>query len=376
MENNKLMKKIAFLSVFHPYRGGIAQSSGSLYFALQEKANVEAINFKRQYPDILFPGKSQFVPDGDDREAIDGVRILDSVNPLNWLNTAKYINNLNPDVVLTRYWIPFLAPALGTVLKKTKKNAINISIVDNAIPHEKRIGDDALTNYYLKQNHKFIALSKSVERDLYTLLDSPEVHYHPHPVYDRFPDPIDKSKAREKLGINADEKIILFFGFIRDYKGLDILLHSMNDVDNDVKLLIAGDVYGSYDKYEKIIKDNNLSDRIISKIDYIPDEDVALYFSATDLCVQPYRTATQSGIANISTHYNIPIIATDVGGLKEVIEPFNIGKVVEKADPKEIAEKINAFFREEKDYSENFKSYKEFASWEKLSDVILEAIEK
>lgn len=370
------MKKIAFLSVFHPYRGGIAQSSGSLYYALQKKANVEAINFKRQYPDILFPGKSQFVPDGDNREAIDGVRLLDSVNPLNWLSTANYINKLQADVVLTRFWIPFLAPSLGTVLKKTKKNSINISIVDNAIPHEKRIGDTALTNYYLKQNHKFIALSKSVERDLYNILDSPEVYYHPHPVYDRFPEPMDKSDARNILGIKDNEKIILFFGFIRDYKGLDILLDAMKTVDSDVKLLIAGDVYGSYEKYEKLIKDNNLSERVISKIDYIPDEDVAIYFSASDLCVQPYRTATQSGIANISTHYEIPIIATDVGGLKEVIEPFDIGKVVSKTEPIELSQKINEFFKEEKNYKENFKAYKEFASWDKLAEVILNSIEK
>ncbi len=371
--NQKSKKNIAFLSVFYPYRGGIAQSSGSLYFALKEKSNVFPLNFSRQYPDILFPGKSQFVPEGDKTEALNSTRILDSVNPLSWLKTSNYINNLNPDIVLSRFWIPFLSPALGTVLKQTKKKSQNIAIVDNAIPHEKRIGDKQLTNYYLKQNHKFVALSKSVERDLYDLLPNPKVYYHPHPVYDRFPESIEKNIARQKLGIKENDKIILFFGFIRDYKGLDILIDSMIYINKNIKLLIAGDVYGSFDKYEEQIKKNNLEERIIKIIDFIPDEDVTIYFSASDLCVQPYRSATQSGIANISTHYNLPIIATDVGGLKEVIEPFNIGKIVEKPDPKELAIKINEFFSEYIEYSQNFKSYKEFASWEKLAEVILEA---
>lgn len=370
------MKKISFLSVFYPYRGGIAQSSGSLYFALKNKAEVFPINFSRQYPDILFPGKSQYVAMEDKTEAMDSLRILDSVNPLSWYKTANHINSLNSDIVISRFWIPFLAPALGKVLSKTKRHSTNIAIVDNAIPHEKRLGDEILTNYYLKQNHKFIALSKSVERDLKEMIPDGEIYYHPHPVYDRFPDPIDKSIARNELGYNQEDKVILFFGFIRDYKGLDILINSMKSVNKDVKLLIAGDVYGSYEKYKKLIDENGLNDRIKSIIDYIPDEEVSKYFSACDVCVQPYRSATQSGIANISTHYNKPIIATDVGGLKEVIEPFNIGKIVDKADEKLLAQKINEFFLEDKDYSQYFHTYKEFASWEKLAEVILKASEK
>lgn len=365
------MKKVAFLSVFYPYRGGIAQSSGSLFFALKEKANVRAINFSRQYPNFLFPGKSQFVPEGDTTEALESVRILDSINPITWYQTANYINSLNPDFVISRFWIPFLAPCLGKCLSKTKQSSTNIAIVDNAIPHEKRIGDVQLTNYYLKQNHKFVALSKSVERDLLTMMPNAEVLYHPHPVYDRFPISINKEQARREFGLNTNDKVILFFGFIRDYKGLDILLHSMKYISPEIKLIIAGDVYGSFDKYQDIINKENLENRIIKVIDYIPDEDVAKYFSAADLCVQPYRSATQSGIANISTHYDKPIIATDVGGLKEIIEPFNIGKIVDKPEPKLLAEKINEFFDENIDYSKNFKEYKEFASWEKLADVIL-----
>jgi glycosyltransferase involved in cell wall biosynthesis len=340
---------------------------------LKEKAQVVPVNFSRQYPDILFPGKSQYVPEGDKTESLESKRILDSINPISWLNTANYINNLNPDIVLSRFWIPFLSPALGSVLKKTKKKSQNIAIVDNAIPHEKRIGDKQLTNYYLKQNHKFVALSKSVERDLKQMMPKAKVYYHPHPVYDRFPEQIEKHQARQILGINENDKIILFFGFIRDYKGLDILINSMKYIDKDIKLLIAGDVYGNFNKYDELIKSNNLNDRIIKIIDYIPDEDVTIYFSASDLCVQPYRSATQSGIANISTHYNLPIIATDVGGLKEIIEPFNIGKIVSKPDPMELSEKINQFFTEKIDYNQNFKSYKIFASWEKLSEVILDA---
>ncbi len=369
------MKNIAFLSCFYPYRGGIAQSSGSLYFALKEKANVFPVNFSRQYPDILFPGKSQFVPEGDTTESMISDRIVDSINPITWFKSANYINSINPDIVISRFWIPFLAPALGTILSKTKNKAKNIAIVDNAIPHEKRFGDVALTNYYLKQNHKFIALSKSVERDLINLMPNAEVYYHPHPVYDRFPTEIEKLKARSQLGFNENDKVILFFGFIRDYKGLDILLNSMQYIASNIKLLIAGDVYGSYDKYQEIINNKNLQPRVTQIIDYIPDEDVAKYFSASDVCVQPYRSATQSGIANIATHYNRPIIATDVGGLKEIIEPFNIGKIVSKPDEKELADKINEFFNENIDYSKNFKDYKEFASWEKLADVILEASE-
>lgn len=370
------MKSISFLSVFYPYRGGIAQSSGSLYFALKKIANVNAINFSRQYPDILFPGKSQFVPEEDKTEAMESARVLDSINPLSWLKTGNYINSLNSEIVISRFWIPFLAPALGTALSRTKKKSCNLAIVDNAIPHEKRFGDSALTNYYLKQNQKFVALSKSVERDLHEMMPNAEIYYHPHPVYDRFPEPIDRIQARQSFGFSSEDKVILFFGFIRDYKGLDILLNSMKFTDKSIKLLIAGDVYGSFDKYQKIIDDNNLSERIKVIIDYIPDEEVSKYFSACDVCVQPYRSATQSGIANISTHYNKPIIATNVGGLKEVIEPFNIGKIVEKAEAHMFADAINEFFRDNNDYTQNFKTYKEFASWDKLANVILEASEK
>lgn len=364
--------KIAYLSTFYPYRGGIAQFNAALFRALENQGcEVKAFNFKRQYPAFLFPGETQFVKENDAVDKIKSERLLDSVNPLSYIKTSNAIKKFNPEIVISKYWIPFFGPSLGTVLKSTKKYAKNISIVDNAIPHEKRPLDRSFTKYYLNQNHYFITMSKSVENDLKSLKDDANIIKHFHPLYNHFPDKIVKKEARKKLGINEKDRVLLFFGFIRDYKGLDVLIEAMSYLDETTKLIIAGEIYGDFTKYDDLIKKFKLEKRIYKNIRYIDDNEVPIFFSASDLAMLTYKSATQSGILGITYHYEIPVIATDTGGMKEMIEPYNTGRIIEKANPKLISNSVNEFFSLKNNQTFDFKKFKQIASWESLAKKII-----
>lgn len=367
--------KIAYISTFYPYRGGIAQFNADLFRAFERLGHeINAYTFTRQYPNVLFPGSSQLVSSGDIVDKIPADRIIDTMNPVSYLTAAMKIKKFNPELVLTKFWLPFFGPSLGRVLKSTKKYATNISIVDNAIPHEKRAFDKSFTKYYFKQNHKFISMSKSVSNDILKIDPNADVSLHPHPLYDHFPKSIPRMEARKKLGLKNDDKIMLFFGFIRDYKGLDILIESLVQMPENYKLLIAGEIYGNFNKYEILINKLNLKDRIVSHIRYIKDSEVSLFFSASDLAMLTYRSATQSGILGIAYHYNLPVIATDTGGMREMIEPYKTGKVIPKADPSLIQKSVMDFFENPKDYFSNINEFKKIASWENLAKFILEKI--
>jgi glycosyltransferase involved in cell wall biosynthesis len=364
--------KIAYLSTFYPFRGGIAQFNADLYRAFEHLGcNIKAFTFIRQYPNALFPGTSQFVTEKDKTDKIPAERVLDTLNPVTFLTTAKKIKKFKPDIVLTKFWLPFFGPSLGRVLKSTKKYASNISIIDNAIPHEKRPMDKSFAKYYFKQNHKFIVMSSSVKDDLLSLHPSANVSYHPHPLYDHFPKIIGKDKARKELGLNQSDKILFFFGFIRDYKGLDILIESLKKLPENYKLLIAGEIYGDFSKYDKIISDNGLSNRVIKYVRYIDDNEVPLFFSAADVCMLTYKSATQSGIIGIAYHYNLPVIATDTGGMKEMIEPYNTGIVIPQADTNLISQAVLRFFNDPKDFGLKVGDFKAKASWKNLAEFIL-----
>lgn len=368
--------KIVFLSTFYPFRGGIAQFNAMVFRQLEIQNHVEAITFKRQYPEILFPGKTQFVSERDNSDPIPSKRWLDSINPFSYILTAKKIRRLKPDLIITKYWMTFFAPSLGFVLGRQSKNVIKISILDNVIPHEKRFFDNFFNRYFLNKNDGFVVMSEKVQRDLLQYIPDAKNILIPHPIYNQFGNKLDKKQALLKLGLldQSDKKILLFFGIIRDYKGLDILLKSLYYLDDSYFLIIAGEVYGSFDKYTEIIKENHLENKIGLYNNYIDDSEVKNYFSSADVCILPYKSATQSGITNISYHFELPIIATNVGGLAETIINEKTGLVVDVVSEKALAEKIESFFvnYNPKYFSEEIRKINEENNWENFSHKILD----
>ena len=338
--------KIVFLSTFYPFRGGIAQFNALIYREIEKEHEVEAITFSRQYPSLLFPGKTQLVSPDDAADNIPSKRWLDSINPLTYIRTASRIKKMQPDLIITKYWMTFFAPSLGYVLGRQTKKTKRISVLDNVIPHEKRFFDNWCNRYFLKRNDGFIVMSEKVLKDLLFYVPNARYIHVPHPVYNQFGEKTTRSAALQKLGLEkmAEKKIILFFGIIRDYKGLDLLLEAMAFLSDDFQLIVAGEVYGSFQKYQDIIDNRQLNERVSLFANYIGDDEVKDYFSAADVCVLPYKSATQSGITSISNHFELPLIATNVGGLAETIHHQKTGLIIEGLEVKAIAESINHYF--------------------------------
>lgn len=340
--------KIAFLSTFYPYRGGIAQFNAALYRSLEIDHEIKAFNFSLQYPKLLFPGKTQFVTEEDEVDKIPTERVLNSISPVSYRKAASKISAYDPDILIIGYWMPFMAPSLGYIAKKLRKSAKVIAIIHNAIPHEQSVLDKRLNDYFFNRVDSFVALSQSVKNDILKNYNNAKVEVLHHPVYNHFGDSIDKSEARYKLNLKLDKKYLLFFGLIREYKGLDILLETLALLPNDYNLIIAGEVYGSFEKYQKIIDYHDLSKRIHLFDNYIPDKEVGLYFSAADCCVLPYKSATQSGIVAIAKHFKVPVVVSDVGGLGEFIENERSGLLIKTATPTKFSDAIISLFSENK----------------------------
>lgn len=340
--------KITIIGSAHPLRGGgIATFNERLAEVLQEQGHEVVIySFSLQYPSFLFPGKSQFT----DEPAPKGLTIhsvINSINPLNWIKVGNRIKKEKPDVIIVRFWLPFMGPAFGTILRRVKKNNHTriVAITDNVIPHEPRPGDVAFTKYFLKSADAFLAMSRDVLKDLKNFTTKPSV-FSPHPVYDNYGNAVSKAEACKHLGLKADEKYILFFGFIRKYKGLDILLDAMKDERikaAGIKLIVAGEFYGDSEAYMKQVADNGIADDVQLFTAFIPNNEIRYYFSAADLVVQPYRSATQSGITQVAYHFEKPMVVTNVGGLAEVVPDGKTGFVTEP-DPTQIATAILKFF--------------------------------
>lgn len=366
--------KIALLSAFYPYRGGIAQFSAMLYRALETENEVKAYTFKRQYPNFLFPGTSQFVTEDDNPDPIEAERVLDTVNPFSFRASSKKINAFEPDLFIGQYWMTFFGPSMGGVHKRVNKSAKRISILHNVIPHEKRFFDKGANNYFLKHNDGFVVMSDSVLKDLLSLKPDAKYIRIDHPVYSQFGAKKNREVALKELGLPEDKKYLLFFGFIRAYKGLDLLIQALADLKSDVHLIIAGEVYGSFEKYQQLIDELGLADRIHLFNHYISDDEVGTYFSASDVCMLPYKGATQSGITAISYHFDLPIIATDVGGLKEKTHHNETGLIVRKPDSHLIANEIKHYFSGDLKsvFSENIQGEKLENSWENFAKRILE----
>jgi glycosyltransferase involved in cell wall biosynthesis len=368
--------KIVFLSTFYPFRGGIAQFNALIYREMEKENQVEAITFKRQYPDFLFPGKTQMVTAEDAADAIPSKRWLDTINPFTYISTARKVKQLQPDIIITKYWMTFFAPSLGFVLGLQSKKTLRISILDNVIPHEKRFFDNVFNRYFLKRNDGFIVMSEKVQKDLLYYLPDAKNLLIPHPIYNHFGEKLTKIQALKNLGIeqHADKKMLLYFGIIRDYKGLDLLLKSLNHLDESYFLIVAGEVYGSFDKYTAIIKENQLENRIALFNHYIDDAEVKNYFSAADVCVLSYKSATQSGITNISYHFELPIIATTVGGLAETILHEQTGLIVDEVSETAIAKQIQSYFENYNpiEFSKNIRQINEENSWENFVSKLLD----
>ncbi len=366
---------IAYLSTFYPYRGGIAQFNASLYNELSLLHNIKAYTFTRQYPGILFPGKSQMVQDGDSAIKIDAKRILDTINPITYSNTSIIIAQSKPELLLTKFWMPFFAPSLGFVAAKLKKSGTkSLAVLDNVIPHEKRPGDISLIKYFLNRQDGFVVMSNTVKNDLLSLKPSAKYVSLEHPLYDHFGESVDKSVAREKLNLPKDKKLLLFFGFIRGYKGLDVLIDTMSKLPDSYHLVIAGECYGSFDKYQKQIDNLGLNHKITALVRYISDNEVPLLFSASDVCILPYKSATQSGIIGISYHFELPVIATDVGSLKEMVAPHKTGILIKSPEPELLASAIGKYFAEDlyTEFIRNIIEYKKVSNWKYFADKLIE----
>lgn len=336
--------KIAILSCFYPYRGGIAQFNASLLGELEHEHEVRAFNFKRQYPGILFPGKTQYVTAEDEAVPVASTALLDTANPFSWGRTAKAIREWGPDLLILRYWMSWFAPSLGYVASRMAPECKVVAVLDNVVPHERHFFDAPLTGWFLKKCDGFVTMCSEVAGDLLELRTDARYIIHQHPLYSHFGEKMKREEAEDLLELEHGKKNLLFFGLIREYKGLDILLEAFGELPEDYQLIIAGEPYGSFERYQSIIDSLPGRDRVHLFPTYIRDSEVKKYFSAADLTVLPYRSATQSGISSVSYHFEVPMVVTDTGGLKETIGDRGTGLVAAGADPALIKAEIEKYF--------------------------------
>lgn len=369
------MASIVILGPAYPLRGGIAAFNERLAQELLQMGHQVIIyTFSLQYPSFLFPGKTQ-LSDGPPPEGLDIRITVNTLNPASWLRTAREIRHIAPDIVVTRFWLPFMAPSVGSILRRVKKGGHTriVCIADNVIPHEKRPGDMALTRYFLGSSDQFIAMSGPVFNDLKKFVSRP-IALVPHPLYDHFGKKGDQRAARERLGLDPQGRWLLFFGFIRAYKGLDLLIEALGDPEvrrEQIRLIVAGEFYENEAPYLKLLARHRLEDSVVLHNHFIPDEQVRYYFSAADAVILPYRSATQSGIAPMAYHFERPMIATDVGGLAETI-PDGIAGVICSPEPHSLAAAMLRFYSlGEPAFSAGLAAEKRKYSWRAMAEAVL-----
>ncbi len=368
--------KIVLIGPAYPLRGGLATFNERLIREYRDHgADASIYTFSLQYPSILFPGKTQLSTEKAPENLPIHIKV-NSINPFNWIKVGIELKKQKPDLVIVKFWMPFMAPCFGTICRiiKGNKHTRIITIIDNLIPHEHRPGDRLLSGYWIGSVDGCIAMSKSVLDDLEKFNAKMPKLFCPHPLYDNFGDPVSKTEALDRLQLDHGFHYVLFFGFIRDYKGLDLLLEAFADErlrQWKVKLLVAGEFYCDPKPYLEIIAKHHLEDMVIMSNDFIPDSRVVNYFCAADLVVQPYKSATQSGVTQIAYHFNKPMIITDVGGLAEFVPHEKAGYVVAPV-PHEISEAILRFYIEDKEteFSANAAVEKQKYSWQKMIDAI------
>jgi len=362
-------KKVVIIGSAYPLRGGLSNFNERLAEEfLASDYDVSIYTFSLQYPAFLFPGKTQLNTEAY-KGNVDIEVIINSINPINWIKVGLRLKNLKPDLIIIKFWIPFMSPCFGTILRIAglNKKTTRITIIDNIIPHEKRPFDHILIRYFTSSIDGFITMSRNVLEQISVFDKVKPRLFSPHPIYDNFGAILSRDEAIEILQLDSTKKYILFFGFIRDYKGLDILLSAMTDErikSRGIVLIVAGEFYCDSKDYTNFIIDNNLQEFVIMKTDFIPDGEVNRYFSVCDVVVQPYKSATQSGVTQIAYHFNKPMIITNVGGLEEFVPDGKVGLVV-NPDPAEVSDAIVKFYDDDLsiEFCRNIESEKLRFSW-------------
>ena len=379
--------KIILLGTAYPYRGGLATFNERLARQFVEEGHeVEVWTFTLQYPSFLFPGKTQYSTE----EAPAGLtirRTLNSCNPFNWLRVGRQLRKAAPDLLICCYWMAFFAPAYGLISRMARRNGKTkaVALVHNMMPHEPSILDKLFAPYFVKSQDGFVALSESVVKDIEKvetkisnlkceISNRPKVS-SPHPIYDHYGERMVKAEACKALGLPENKQYMLFFGLVRAYKGLDLLLDAFGQIKDqlpDLQLIIAGEFYEHEDKYRAQIEANGLTDRVILRNEFIPDADLRKYFGAADLIVQPYKTATQSGVTQVAFHFEKPMLVTNVGGLGEIVHDHKMGYACEPgADA--IAEDLLDYFNNNRQasYIEYLKKEKTKYAWSNMTAAFL-----
>lgn len=370
--------KIIFVGTAHPYRGGLAAFNERLADQFRKEGHdVEIYTFTLQYPGFLFPGKTQFTDD----PAPEGLKIqrrINSCNPLNWISVGREIRKKNADMVVFAYWMSFMAPCFGTIAHEVKRNHHTkcIGLIHNMIPHEPNMLDKLFPGYFVKAMDGFTTLSQAVIADIekFDHKGKPK-SWAPHPIYDHYGELIDKAEARRALGLDENGRYVLFFGFIRDYKGLDLLIDAFGDPklqDTGARLLVAGEFYGDPKPYHDRISSLDINDIVVLHNDYIPDSKVNLYFRACDIVAQPYKTATQSGVTQVAFHFEKPMLVTNVGGLPEIVPDGKIGYVVEP-DAQAISDALVRYYDEarEEAFTEGVREEKKKYGWDRMTAAVM-----
>ena len=373
--------KIVILGTAYPYRGGLAAFNERLTRQfVAEGHDVEIITFTLQYPNFLFPGKTQYSDEPAPTD-LKITRMMNSVNPISWIKTGRMIRKMGADLLVIKFWIPLMSPCLGTIARiaKSRENSGSktevVSILDNVLPHEKRPFDRRLVRYFINSVDRFVAMSDSVLSDLRLFTKDKPAVLSPHPLYDNFGKPVPKSIARLQLGIPDGQKVLLFFGFIRDYKGLDLLMQAYADERIDkskVRLVIAGEFYNNSQKYKDLELQLGLGNKIDWRTSFIPDYAVKGYFCAADLIVQPYKSATQSGVTQIAYHFCKPMLVTRVGGLAEIVPDGKVGYVVD-VDARQVADAIVDFCNKDdvEFFREGILEEKKKYEWSRMTQAIV-----
>ena len=375
--------KIIILGTAYPFRGGLATFNERLARQLQAEGHiVEVITFTLQYPSFLFPGKTQYSTEKAPNDLLIRQQV-NSCNPLNWIKVGRRIQQMQPDILISCYWMAFFAPCFGIIQRLAQRNGKTrcIALVHNMIPHEPSILDKIFAPFFVRNTNGFVALSESVVQDInrFDKAAKPKTSY-PHPIYDHYGEQMTKEEACLALNLNPENEYMLFFGLVRAYKGLDLLLEAFGKVKEQLpklQLIIAGEFYEDEHKYRTLITNNGLIDRVIIKNEFIADADLRKYFGAANLIAQPYKSATQSGVTQVAFHFEKPMLVTNVGGLGEIVHDHKMGYAVEP-NAEDIAEAITDYYTNNRqaDYTEYLILQKENYSWSGLTTAFMNIIKQ